>query len=347
MSKDWANAPSGKPFVDPQKVFGYKLAPFDYTYTERDLMLYAASIGFGLQDPTSEDVLQSTYESNENFGIFPSFAVIPPFKCIADLVGIPSLKFNPMLLLHGESEFFLHQRCSQIPTETTVSTHGIVTSLLDKKSGCSLELTAQTIDTNTKTLLFTNVMTLFIRGLTDFINPHEPYVSPIPITLPKNHTIPIICSILDQTTPQQAILYRLNGDYNPLHIDPSLARIGGFKQPILHGLCTLGFALRAVVHGFCHDNRDSVVNVKVRFVQPVIPGDGLCTEIYQPQVLDIPQLLQTMPKNTSQIPRLNVVELLNDGKAYQLVYFQTKVLQTQKVVLTGYAICDKSIDAKL
>ena len=172
MSKAWGKATAQPSSIDPQRVYGFQLTPFNYSYAERDVMLYAASIGFGLDSPVTEDVLQSTYESNENFGIFPSFAVLPPFRCITDVVTIPGLTFNPMMLLHGETEFFLHKKCSVIPTEGVLTTNGIISTLQNKKSGCSIEITAKTY--HNKDLFCTNIMTLFIRGGPQFQSPHNP-----------------------------------------------------------------------------------------------------------------------------------------------------------------------------
>eukprot|EP00461_Guttulinopsis_vulgaris_P002819 UN02820 len=298
------------------------MEPFEYSYTERDVVIYNLGIGFGLDECISNGTLQNTYESHEDFGIFPSFCVVPPFKCIANVVGLPKLVFNPMMLLHGETEFILHKPASQQPTNATLLTHGIVTGCYDKKSGASLEITANTVNpANNNEVLFTNIMTLFIRGLGNFGGPSGPAnvdkSKIIPLAIPKNETP--FATKLYQLTQQQALLYRLSGDLNPLHVDPQLAALGGFKkQPILHGLCTLGFSVRAVVATVCDDNRDLISRVKCRFIKPVLPGQTLVVDVYSPTTV-------------------------NNHK--NVVYFQTRVKDQEEnnntelpVVLIGFAV---------
>jgi acyl dehydratase len=343
MSKEWGKVSIDvKPSIDHKVLENYKMEPFPYEYDEKDLIIYSLGIGFGQNDCTSKATLQNTYDSHKDFGMFPSFAVIPPFKCIANVVGLPKLKFNPMMLLHGETEFILHQPSSLVPVEGAMTTYGVVTGVYDKKSGASIEITASTFDTaNPKKVYFTNIMTLFIRGLGGFAangGKTGPDTPPVLDVVAPNGLNPIK-SVSYKTSLQQALLYRLSGDTNPLHVDPALAKTGGFNQPILHGLGTLGFSVRGLVHLACGDDRDQVVSVKCRFMKPVFPGQTLKIDVFEEKIVQIPDVLSKFEQNTAKVATRMAT--------YRLVYFKTFVEETGDQVLAAYALLQHQKEAKL
>jgi multifunctional beta-oxidation protein len=254
----------------------------EYSYAEKDVILYSeiiatpesmlmsADLGVGAK---RED-LSLVYENNDNFQPLPSFGVIPQFNAVPPYsMGDILPNFNPMMLVHGEH--FLEVRQHPIPTSGKLSTTVQLLDVVDKgKSGIIVQ--AATTKDERGNDLFYNETTVFVRGAGGFGGPRQPKdrgAGTAANTPPKRAPDAVA---EEPTFAEQAALYRLSGDYNPLHIDPDFSAVGGFKTPILHGLCFFGIAVKHVVREF-----GAVKNVKVRFAGPVIPGQTLRTEMWK------------------------------------------------------------------
>lgn len=256
----------GNEFVDPARVLGYEFEPVTTRYDERETSLYALGIG--------SDDLRFVYEGHSHFAVFPTYPVIFGFSLLWRVVEVPGLKFNPMLLLHGEQYLELKR---PLPTQATVTHRARISQLYDKgDKGAVIILDVNSEDEQGAPVAF-NQYTLFIRGIGNFGGERGPSgaVNEPPDRSPD--------AVVEERVPEnQAMLYRLSGnDRNPLHIDPGMAAIGGFDRPILHGLCTFGYAVRAVLHSFAADDPARFQSVRLRFARHVFPGETLVTEMWR------------------------------------------------------------------
>jgi multifunctional beta-oxidation protein len=179
-----------------------------------------------------------------------------------------------MMLLHGEQ--YLEVRQFPIPTSAKLISKVHLIDVIDKgKSGIVIQ-GATTVDANTGKDVFYNESTIFVRGSGGFGGPRnikDRGAATAANTVPKRAADAIV---EEKTSEDQAALYRLSGDRNPLHIDPDFSAIGGFKEPILHGLCFFGIATKHVVAKY-----GMIKNIKVRFAGSVIPGQTLITEMWK------------------------------------------------------------------
>ena len=241
---------------------GKKLDKVTHTYTERDVMLYALGVGAGT------DELPFVYE--QELRVLPTFAVIPAFPAMLNLGG--AMQVNPAMVLHGEQRIELHDT---IPTSGTITTTPTIRAVYDKIKGAVLVVETESVDQRGK-LLFRNTSGIFVRGEGGFGGDRGPSG---PRNVPPNR--PADKSISMKTLPQQALIYRLSGDMNPLHADPNFAAMGGFDRPILHGLCTFGHAGRAVLQAFCGNDPKRMKSFEVRFSGVVFPGETITTDMWQ------------------------------------------------------------------
>jgi acyl dehydratase len=211
------------------------------------------------------DELAFTTENSKDIPqrVLPTFAVIiggggAPF----DKVG----SFNPAMLVHGEEGIEL---LGEIPPEGEIESVGTVSAIWDKGKGAVVEMTSESTLVATGEPLLRTRMSAFIRGEGGFGGERGPSASlEIPSRDPDHQ-------VEYATAPDQALLYRLSGDRNPLHSDPSFAQMGGFEKPILHGLCTYGFTGRALLHSLCDGDPSRFKSMDGRFSRPVYPGDSL------------------------------------------------------------------------
>ncbi|ANB12509.1 bifunctional hydroxyacyl-CoA dehydrogenase/enoyl-CoA hydratase FOX2 [Sugiyamaella lignohabitans] len=232
-----------------------------YEYDDKKIILYNLGVGAGAKD------LKYTYEGDDDFGPVPSFGVIPSFTVHAPLNDLVP-NFNPMMLLHGEQ--FLEIKKWPIPPATTLLTELNVLDVIDK--GKAAIVTTETVsrDKETGDAIFYNVSSVFIRGSGGFGGKTKAEDRG-PITAankPPSRAPDFEASY--KTSVDQAAIYRLSGDFNPLHIDPDFAAVGNFPQPILHGLATMGISSRLLVEKF-----GVFKNIKVRFTGHVFPGETL------------------------------------------------------------------------
>jgi len=236
--------------------------PVPFTYDEDRIILYALGIGAGVEE------LDFVYE--KNLAVFPTFAVVPFIPLFLNSF-VPRVKLNLLAVLHGEQKIVLHK---PIPTSGTIHTATKWDSVYDKgDKGAMLNISFETRDDNGD-LLFENKAVVVDRGAGNFGGDRGPKSE---IIIPPEGREPDF-HVEYTTSRNQCALYRLSGDKNPLHIDPEFARKGGFDRPILQGLCSFGFAGRAILHSVCGSDPARLKSFSVRFMNVVYPGDTLITE---------------------------------------------------------------------
>jgi acyl dehydratase len=240
---------------------GKKLPSSVYEYAEKDVILYALGVGCGTED------LQFTYE--QDLQVLPTFAVIPAFPALFAMGS--AMDVNPMMVLHGEQRIELH---APIPTSGKLTTTPTVKAIYDKGKGALVLTETETVD-NKGRLLFKNLFGAFARGEGWFGGERGPSgPRNVPPEREPDHVVEM------KTLPQQALLYRLSGDMNPLHADPSFAKIGGFETPILHGLCTFGHVGRAILGACAGNDPRRLKDFEVRFAGVVYPGETIVTRLW-------------------------------------------------------------------
>jgi acyl dehydratase len=255
--------------IDYKKLMAWPFPDLEHTYTARDTILYALGLGCG-SDPTDAQDLRFVYE--EGLLALPTLAVVlgyPGFWLKDSETGVDWRK-----VLHGEQGLVLH---APLPAEGTIIGRTRIIEIFDKGDKGSLMLSERdVIDKASGKVLATLSATAVLRGDGNFGGPAGPV--PPPHALPDRE--PDACLDLP-TLPQAALIYRLSGDYNPLHADPRVAASAGFKRPILHGLCTYGVAARAVLKLCCDNDPAALARFDVRFSAPVYPGETIKTEIWR------------------------------------------------------------------
>jgi NAD(P)-dependent dehydrogenase (short-subunit alcohol dehydrogenase family)/acyl dehydratase/putative sterol carrier protein len=264
---------------------GKKIGPVEKPYSWKDLVLYAMGVGAGFED------LDYCFE--QKLKVIPSFSIASVFEFLAE-VGISS---NADLsgILHGEQDIVFH---NPIPVEGTLITEGAVTHMYDKgaEKGALVLAEADTFHSNGQKL-FTNYFTLFCRRDGGFGGESGPSTQvDFPDRPPdfEEHAEP---------SPNQPLVYRLSGDIFQLHADPEFAKASGFEKPIMHGLCTHGYACRAVIKHLFPGEPEHMSRFRVRFSKTLYPGVPITTQIWK----------------------------IDDGKAY----FRTINGDTKDVVIDG------------
>ncbi len=255
--------------INPEAV-GTESGPVERSWTSKDALLYALGVGAGVTDPTGFE-LEFTTENSKDVEqkVLPTFAVIIGGGGGA-MRNIGS--FNPAMLVHGEQAIEL---AGPIPVEGKVRTTSRITGIYDKGSGAVIASEAVSVDAETGEPRFTTRSSAFIRGEGGFggdRGPSGPRNAP-PEREPDH-------SVTYETRPDQALLYRLSGDRNPLHSDPEFAKLAGFPSPILHGLCSYGFTGRALLHALCGSDPARFKSMEARFSKPVFPGDRLTVHMW-------------------------------------------------------------------
>jgi 3-hydroxyacyl-CoA dehydrogenase/3a,7a,12a-trihydroxy-5b-cholest-24-enoyl-CoA hydratase len=216
------------------------------------------------------------------------------------LFSVPGLAFNPMMLLHGEQYTEIVE--PPLPISAEVVTEGVVSGIYDKGKGALITLDFVTRDKQSKQALIKNTMGVFIRGEGGFGGDAK---SPEPGNEPPARDPDAV--VEHPTLTHQALLYRLSGDKNPLHVDPNMAKFGGFDVPILHGLCTFGNLGRAVIEAFTDDDPKRFRSIKVRFSKPVFPGETIVTEMWKVSDTEIVCKSKVKERNLDVITNAKVV----------------------------------------
>ncbi|XP_037657168.1 peroxisomal multifunctional enzyme type 2 [Choloepus didactylus] len=251
---------------------GHKFPPFSSAYTELDAIMYALGVGASVKDPKD---LKFVYEGSSDFSCLPTFGVIVAQKVLMDgrIAEIPGLSINFAKVLHGEQYLELYK---QLPRTGKIQSEAIVADIIDKGSG--LVIIFDVYSYSGKELICYNQFSIFIVGSGGFGGKRTSDKAKLALAIPNR---PPDAVFTDTTSLNQAALYRLSGDWNPLHIDPNFASLAGFDKPILHGLCTFGFSARHVLHHFADSDVSRFKAIKVRFAKPVYPGQTIQTEMWK------------------------------------------------------------------
>lgn len=254
--------------IDPGKALGASLGSMETSWDADKIILYHLGLGAGVPQ-TDPNELEYCYE--KNLKVLPSYGVIPAFPALGGLAKVPGMDFNFMMLLHGEQDLSIMK---PIPTAASVTTTGKVAGLYDKGKACLAVLETETKEAGGD-LLFVNRFSLFLRGEGGFGGESGPKAGNQPPEREPDHVVE------SPTLPQQALLYRLSGDKNPLHADPEFAKMGGFDTPIMHGLGSYGMACKAAVDAVCAGDTTKVARYQARFAGVCFPGETLVTSLWQ------------------------------------------------------------------
>jgi len=255
--------------IDIDRLMRFKVPEVRQTLTPKDIALYALSIGMG-RDPLDAAQLRFV-DPLQGPAIMPAMVLVMahPGFWLAD----PQSGVDPKAVLHAAQSFEI---IGELPEGGEVVSRTRVTGVIDKGEGkAALILSDTELDDGTGRLFARLGRTIFIRGGGGFGGKDEalPGRAEAPASPPD-----VVVDL--NTGREQALIYRLNGDLNPLHSDPSLAKKLGFDVPILHGLCTMGVVTHAVLRGLADYRAERVRSVKLRFSKPVFPGETIRTQIW-------------------------------------------------------------------
>ena len=254
--------------IDYDKIMSLETKNQKFSYSDRETMLYGLGVGFG-RDPLNNEELKFVYE--RGLKTAPSMATVISW-------GAGNMResgINYLLVLHGEQRLKMYE---PLPYAADILVDSSVKGVFDKgKEKGALIITETDIKLKeSEKLLCTLSSTTFARGDGGFGGPSDGAPEPhqIPDRKPDDE-------FFADTEPNQALIYRLSGDRNPLHSDPEIAKAAGFDAPILHGLCTYGTACRTIISNVCNYDSTLIEEFNVRFSSPVYPGEKISTEIWK------------------------------------------------------------------
>jgi acyl dehydratase len=258
----------GMPIQYPE-ILSLNQGALEFNYTDKDTMLYALAIGLGT-DPMRAAELQFIYE--KDLLAVPTLATVVAWGAG---VSTQQLGVNYKMVLHGEEETIFHQA---LPSSGKLIADSGVKEVYDKGERRGALIVRQTLlrDATSGALIATLNRTILARG--------DGGTGGLQGQLPEPHSVPKRSAdkqVQYQTRHDQALLYRLCGDRNPLHVDPDSALAAGFDRPILHGLCTYGITCRAVLEHYCDFAPEMIARHSARFSAPVYPGDVLDIDMWK------------------------------------------------------------------
>ncbi|MCZ4313962.1 MaoC/PaaZ C-terminal domain-containing protein [Comamonadaceae bacterium G21597-S1] len=248
---------------------GREGGPVEVRWTQRDALLYALGVGAGQDDPLKELEFTTENSAGINQRLLPTYAVVIVHNAgiRADLGPIDRSR-----AFHAEQAFVLHL---PLPVEGRVHVSSRVVAIEDKGAGALVTTESSAVDAVTGELLISTTASAFIGGEGGFGGERK---SARAASMPDRAPDVVLTA---GTRPDQALLYRLSGDRNPLHSDPAFAARGGFARPILHGLCTYGSTGRVLLHAFCGSDPARMRSMSARFTRPVSPGENLSVQAWQ------------------------------------------------------------------
>ncbi len=252
------------------KLMALEIAPVEQTYEAKDCMLYALGVGLG-HDPMNENELAFVYE--KKLKVLPTMATVVGHS--GALVQNPDSGIDWLMVVNGEQGFTLRR---PLKAQDVVVGRTRIVEVIDKGpgKGALLLIEREIAEKTTGELIGTVSQTIFCRGDGGFGGP--PREAPAPHPLPARAP-DAVCDL--GTRPEMALIYRLSGDYNPLHADPAFANAAGFPRPILHGLGTFGVSGHALLKSMCGYDPARLMSFSCRFSAPVFPGETIRTEMWR------------------------------------------------------------------
>jgi acyl dehydratase len=261
--------------IDPDAAVGARLPDRAFSWTGSDVLLYHLGIGAGSRpgDHTDPGALRYTLDG-ERLQVLPSFGVVAPtfHETRPPRLDIPGCDLDLGSVLHGSQEVVAHR---PLPSSGAATLQTTVTDVWDKDSAAVIVQQGEARDDPTGEPLWTVRSSIFVRGEGGWGGERGPSTKvPLPDRKPDARTSYSV-------TPQQALLYRLCGDRNPLHADPAFARRAGFPAPILHGLCTYGIVLREATDLVLDGDASRVGGFAARFAGVVFPGETVEVAVWR------------------------------------------------------------------
>ncbi len=259
--------------IDAAKAIGAALPDRDFAWTESAVLLYHLGIGFGSRPGDNLDPLTLSYTlDDERLQVLPSFGIVAPtfHDTEPPSLDLPGCDIDLAQVVHGSQEIVLHR---PLPTSGSGTVRTRISDVWDKGKAAVIVQEGSAVD-DAGEPLFTTRSSIFVRGEGGWGGDRGPSTkSELPTREPDlDHGYDV--------TPQQALLYRLSGDRNPLHADPAFAERAGFPAPILHGLCSYGIVLRTVVQGLLGSDSTKVGAFTARFAGVVFPGETIRTRAW-------------------------------------------------------------------
>jgi acyl dehydratase len=256
--------------LNAEKLLTLDIPPVEHAYGPRDCIIYALGLGLG-QNPLNEAELAFVYE--KDLKVLPTFALVQGYS--AYWLRRPELGITWTHVVHGEQGLALYR---PVKPQGTVIGRTRILDVVDKGVGRGALVYSRRdiVDKSTGNLLATLTQTSFCRADGGFGG--EKREQPAPHAIP-GRAPDIVCDL--PTRPEMALIYRLSGDINALHVDPDFARAGGYPRPILHGLATFGVAGHALLKSVCGYDPAKLTAMAGRFSAPVYPGETVRTEIWR------------------------------------------------------------------
>lgn len=259
--------------INPDAV-GARGEPRRWAWDSRDALIYALGVGAGVEDPVGSELAFTTENTaGVDQKVLPTFCVLSGFNARGGKSAMADVgTFDPRMLVHGEQGIRLH---AEIPVEGEIEMVDEITGIYDKGKGAVIATKAEATLTSDGSALFDMTSAVFISGEGGWGGDRGPSgkANEAPDRAPD-------MSVTYQTRDDQALLYRLSGDRNPLHSDKQFSDVGGFPKPILHGLCTYGFTGRALLAALCDNDPKLFGAMDGRFSSPVVPGEALTTNMW-------------------------------------------------------------------
>lgn len=293
-----SDAKSGNQYVNPRLALSADIPEFSSSYDARDVALYALGVG-AARDPLNPAELRWIYEGTPGGQlVLATFASIPATRILMDLYtaganaspgarqsAVPGLHFGFERMVHGEHYLEL---IAPLPPAAQLKHKLQIKAIYDKGKHAVVVQGYSTRDANTDQLLCYNEISLIVHGAGGWGGERGPERKDVELPARAPDAV-----VEETTAPNQALLYRLSGDLNPLHVDIAAARKLGFERPILHGLCTFGFAGRHLLQAWgAKPDAAKLRSLRVRFAGPVYPGETLVTQMWQQPNQEI--LFQTL-----------------------------------------------------
>ena len=265
----------GNELIDVDEALGYEFPDQKSSYDERDLALYALGVG-AARNPLDQTELQYVYELADGFKALPTYAVVPAVSMVLKMgkegVQAPGMHYGLDRILHGEQYTELKR---PLPTNAKLRHKIRIKDIFDKVRNALVVTEIRTFDESGEELMV-NELTTFVRGAGGWGGERGPKGEDNAPTRAADAIVE------EKIADNQALLYRLSGDWNPLHADPNFATAFGFEKPILHGLCTFGYAGRHVISKFApKGDARFFKSIRVRFAESVFPGETIITEMWK------------------------------------------------------------------